>query len=267
MRSLVRRLFRVATSVPPAACSSGSILLAFVDVTSLLPPERLLSLGTAYGRWTIPVDSGLNGRSVCYCAGAGEDISFDCALAQRFHCTVRIIDPTPRAIRHFEALKEAMRAGGRFPINNSENDYYAITIEEFQRLSFHPVGLSDGDRELKFYLPKNPAHVSCSTVNLQKTDKYFLAPCFRLGSIMRQEGDASLDLLKMDIEGGEYTVIRDLVATRLLPRILLIEFDEVHTPLDSNANDRIREHIDLLRQAGMTCVAVERSGATFVRTQ
>jgi FkbM family methyltransferase len=249
----------------PAPSLGGSVLLDLVDVTSLLSPEKLLSLGTSYGRWIIPADAGLGSRSVCYCAGAGEDISFDCALAQRFHCAVRIIDPTPRAIRHFEGLKGAVRAGNRFPINNSTSDHYDITPEDLQRLTFYPIGLSDDDQELKFYLPRDPTHVSCSVVNLQKTQEYFSAPCLRLASIMRQAGDAQVDLLKMDIEGSEYAVIRDLVAAAFLPRILLVEFDEVHMPLDGNASERIREHIDLIGKAGMRCISVEGSSATFVR--
>jgi FkbM family methyltransferase len=251
--------------IPPAPSHGGSTLRDLVDVTSLLAPEKLLSLGTAYGRWTIPADADLGSQSICYCAGAGEDISFDCALAQRFHCAVRIIDPTPRAIRHFEDLKEAVRTGNRFAINNSANDHYDITTADFQRLTFHRVGLSDDDQELKFYLPRDPAHVSCSVVNLQKTQEYFLAPCLRLASIMRQAGDPHVDLLKMDIEGAEYAVIRDLVAAALLPQILLVEFDEVHMPLDGNAFYRIKEHIDLIGNAGLRCISVEGSSATFLR--
>jgi hypothetical protein len=43
---------------------------------------------------------------MCYSAGVGEDISFDCALVERFHCQVRVIDSTPRAIRHFNNLEK-----------------------------------------------------------------------------------------------------------------------------------------------------------------
>jgi hypothetical protein len=84
---------------------------------------------------------------------------------------------------------------------------------------------------------------------------------------MEQMGDSSIDMLKMDIEGGEYVVIKDLIATKLLPRLLLIEFDEAHTPLDGNAGSRIREHVAMLARVGMQCVAIEGSNATFVRAQ
>ena len=236
-----------------------------VDRTALLASSKLLRLGTTYGGWIIPVDAGLTADSMCYCAGAGEDISFDCALVERFHCQVRVIDPTPRAIQHFTNLESAVRSGQRCSINNSTEEYYRVTAEDFGRLRFVPVGLADRDTEMKFYLPKNPAYVSCSTVNLQKTDAYFTAQCVRVSSLMQQLGDTSIDLLKMDIEGAEYAVIRDLVATKLLPRLLLVEFDEAHTPMDGDARTRIRHHIEILEQAGMQCVAVDGCNASFIR--
>ncbi len=244
----------------------GSPLLAYVEADDLCPNSALVRFGTLYGGWIIPADHGLTADSLCYCAGAGEDISFECALVEQYHCRVRIIDPTPRAIQHFKDLGQAVHEGVRFPVNNSEVDYYSITDTHFERLQFLPVGLADTDAELKFYLPQNPAHVSCSTLNLQKTDRYFTAPCFRLSSIMNQQDDDSIDLLKMDIEGAEYGVIEDVVASGLLPRILLIEFDEAHTPLDDKARERIAQHIALLERAGMRCVAVEGSNATFAKT-
>ncbi|MCM3901722.1 MAG: FkbM family methyltransferase [Pyrinomonadaceae bacterium] len=258
---MVKQLFNSTQS----GAEGKSPLLPYVDRTALVSSKELLRLGTVYGGWIVPANCGLSSNSVCYSAGAGEDISFDCALAERFRCRVRIIDPTPRAIQHFNNLEKAVKSGERFPINNSAVDYYTITAEDFGRLRFLPIGLADKDTELKFFLPKNPAHVSCSTVNLQKTDKYFTAKCFRLSSIMRQQGDASIDMLKMDIEGAEYVVIEDMVASCLLPRLLLIEFDEVHTSLDSNAGKRIGQYIDLLVRSGMRCVAIEGSNATFVR--
>jgi FkbM family methyltransferase len=242
-----------------------SPLLACVNRAGLLPSEELLRLGTVYGGWILPKDHGLTADSLCYCAGAGEDISFECELVERFGCRVWIIDPTPRAVQHFKDLEQAVRSGVRFPVNNGGVDYYAISAAHLDRLQFLPVGLADKDTEMKFFLPQNPAHVSCSVINLQKTDQYFTAPCLRLSSIMRQQGDSSIDMLKIDIEGAEYGVIEDMAASGLLPRLLLIEFDEAHTPLDGKAPERIRQHIGLLERSGMRCVAVEGSNATFVK--
>lgn len=261
---MLKNYFKKLFNSSPAAGGSVSTSLP-VDRTALVDSKKLLRLGTKYGGWIIPVDAGLTADSICYSAGAGEDISFDCALVARFHCQVRVIDPTPRAIQHFNHLEKAVRSGQRYPVNNSPEDYYSVTAEDFRRLRFVPVGLADSDTELKFYLPKNPAYVSCSTVNLQKTEEYFTAQCFRLSSLMQQLGDTSIDLLKMDIEGAEYAVIKDMVATKLLPRLLLLEFDEAHTPIDGEAGGRIKHHIEVLEQAGMRCIAVDGCNASFIR--
>jgi FkbM family methyltransferase len=245
------------------AAEDVSPLSRYVGAT--LPKGRTLRLGSEYGGWIIPAEPGLDENSVCYLAGAGEDISFDCSLVQSFGCRVRIIDPTPRAIEHFRQLGEAVQAGRRFPINNSATEFYDITPTQLARVSFLPVGLAERDVELKFFLPKDPAHVSCSTVNLHQTEDYFSAQCHNLATIMAQQGDTHVDLLKMDIEGAEYPVIRDLVAKGLLPRILLVEFDEVHSPLDGDASTRIADGIRQIVGAGMRCIAVEGSNATFVK--
>lgn len=260
------RLFSLLRARPaPAPQQPVSPLLAHVDASRLLPAEATLRLGTEYGGWIIPADARLDAGSTCYLVGAGEDISFDCALVRDFGCRVRVIDPTPRAVQHFNQLVEAVRGGRRFPINNSPTEFYDITPAQLERMSFVPVGLSDQDVELKFYMPKNPAHVSCSSVNLQKTEEYFVAQCHRMATIMAMQGDSRVDLLKIDIEGAEYSVIKDLVASKLLPRLLLVEFDEAHSPLDGDAGRRIGESFERIVGAGMRCVAVEGSNATFVR--
>jgi hypothetical protein len=243
-----------------------SPLNAHINSSLLVSSNELRRLGTKYGGWLIPAEPDLTADSICYLAGAGEDISFDCALASRFNCQVRIIDPTPRAIEHFKELQRSVKEGWPFPINNSGRDFYDIDAEVLTRLDFLSVGLADQDMEMKFYLPRDPSHVSCSTVNLQGTTEFFTAQCHRLSTLLEQQGDAKVDLLKMDIEGGEYVVIQDLVAASLLPRILLIEFDEAHTPMDDGAGARIKSHIEQLQSAGMRCIAVEASNATFVRT-
>ena len=265
VRPLARLFARLRRGTQPPRESDTSPLAQYVDRARLLPADCLLRLGTQYGGWSIPKDLCLTQTSVCYLAGAGEDISFDCELAARFQCKVRIVDPTPRAVQHFENLRSAVKAGTAFPINNSKTEFYRLTAADLERVSFIPVGLAGQDGELKFYLPKNPEHVSCSTVNLQKTTEFFTAPCYRLSTLMAQLGDRTVDLLKMDIEGAEYSVIDDLLNSGPLPRLLLVEFDEAHTPLDENAGARIQNHIERLRRARMRCVAVDGSNATFCR--
>ena len=56
----------------------------------------LITIGTEYGGWTIPANY-LTESSICYLAGAGEDISFDVGIVEKYGCQVLLFDPTPRA--------------------------------------------------------------------------------------------------------------------------------------------------------------------------
>jgi len=66
-------------------------------------PLQKEHLGSKYGGWVIPCNY-LTNKSVCYFAGAGEDISFDVAVAGKYGSEIHIFDPTPRAKRHFQKL-------------------------------------------------------------------------------------------------------------------------------------------------------------------
>jgi FkbM family methyltransferase len=204
-------------------------------------PPGLERIGTVYGGWVIPVHL-LARDSICYCAGVGEDISFDVGLMDRFGCDVHAFDPTPRAIQFVE------RHGGTLP-----------------RFHFHPYGLWNEDAVLKFYAPADPTHVSHSILNLQKTDQYFEAPCRRLSGVMKDNGHAHLDLLKLDIEGAEYKVLESLIEDRLDVGVICIEYDEIRNPLDRGYRERLRGSLDRLLAHGYRLASVEISNYTLVR--
>ncbi|CDZ37313.1 Methyltransferase [Neorhizobium galegae bv. officinalis] len=265
MVQLLKRLSDRAFGRKHREVRRDSPLSKHVAPAGLLPSSQIIRLGSGYGGWHLPKAHGLTSASVCYLAGAGEDISFDCQLARGFSCDVRIIDPTPRAIEHFKQLSNAVASGLPFCVSSAETEFYDVSQQDLQRITFWEVGLAGKDAEMRFYLPKNPDHVSCSAVNLQGTEDFFIAQCHRVKTLMERHGDTQLDLLKIDIEGAEYQVIEDIVSSLTLPRILLIEFDECHSPLDGRADDRIAQHISMLSGAGMRCVTIEGCNATFVR--
>jgi len=205
------------------------------------PIERL---GSRYGGWKIPA-SFLNSESVAYCAGAGEDITFDVALIQRFGCEVYTIDPTPRAKVHV-----------------------ARTAPSDNRFHFLDVGLWDRDEAIRFYAPVDPTHVSHSALNLQHTSEFFEAPAKKLSSIMREHGHAKLGLLKLDIEGAEYRVLDSLIADGVIADVICIEYDEAQLPLDTAYLIRIRRSAYALMCHGYSLVAVEPAcKLTFVRKE
>ena len=57
--------------------------------------------GTNYGGWYIPKNINLNKNSTVYSGGVGEDMSFDLLLNDKYNCKVILIDPTSRAMDHY----------------------------------------------------------------------------------------------------------------------------------------------------------------------
>jgi FkbM family methyltransferase len=205
-------------------------------------------LGTAYGGYMVP------GREIkedqtCYSFGAGEDISFETELAAAFPVDVHIFDPTPRAITYVSGLI---------------NKLSAVGAGAGQRLHFHPWGVWSSDQQMQFYAPKDPAHVSHSLVNMQHTTDYFVADCRRPKSIMNALGHKSVDLLKLNIEGAEYEVMRALFEDQIRPSIICINFDELHTQIDASARERLRGLVKQFADQGYVPASAEVCRATFL---
>ena len=224
----------------------NSVLLNFnIDELTNLKfskPLDIEKIGTDYGGWYVPT-SFLDTDSICYCVGCGEDISFDLGLIERFGCHVYGFDPTPRAIKH---VKEKT-------LNN-------------RKYHFFDVGLWDKEEILKFYAPRTPQHVSHSALNLQKTETYFQARVRRLFEIMKDNSHKRIDLLKIDIEGAEYKVIRSIIEDNLYIKILCLEYDEWNNPIDRNYRNRIRDSVQDLLGANYTMVYSEGNGNyTFLK--
>jgi FkbM family methyltransferase len=227
-------------------------------------PHRLIGAND-YGAKYIPDQAYADlHHAVCYCFGAGEDVSFDVALARDGH-RVFIFDPTPRAQHHFNGLAQATEAGQPFSINASPTSFYNIRAGDLRNIAFHPLGLWGRNEVQKFYVPRNAAWVSHSILNLQKTDSYFEAPCRTLKTIMTELGHTRVDLLKIDIEGAEYSALEQMLRDGIRPGIINVEYDEGHNPLDDGAQDRIAGSVALLRRAGYQLTYRAAWDFTFLR--
>jgi FkbM family methyltransferase len=212
------------------------------DPTSRLRPMPYdtVELGNIRASWYVPIDI-LQKGSICYCVGAGEDISFDIALADR-ELRVYTFDPTPRAVAYVNLVHDA-------------------------RIHFYPYGVWSANESKRFYAPHKSEYVSHSILNLQKTKEFFDAECKTLKTIMQELGHTHLDMLKLDIEGAEYEVIRSMLADGIYPKVLCVEFDEVHTSLDRHYRTRIRKCCKLLSKAGYNLIRTTTEGNfTFIKT-
>lgn len=192
------------------------------------PLPNLIHVGSITHGYKVPADY-LTSSSVCYCVGAGTDISLDVELVTRFKAKVFIFDPMPYALAHFEALVSSAQEGKFFTADNYDQSYqYAIAASELGNVKYCATGVWNEKKTIRFYSPTKETYAGHSITNLQNTTGYLEAPVDKLANIMSELGHRYIDLLKLEIEGSEYTVIDDVLADNLDVKIILVEFDEFH---------------------------------------
>jgi len=165
----------------------------------LEPGHEIVSLGTDYGGWHIP-DGVLNAESVCYCIGAGADISFDLELIHRYGARVRSFDP----VQAYEA-----RA-----LKDSQGE---------PRFTFIRAAVATCDGPIRLQRTHHPGSASVSAAGLYDTDSWFEAPGRTLSSLMGELGDTRIDLLKLDVEGAEYDIVPPLDLAGMGVRIFSVQ--------------------------------------------
>ena len=224
---------------------------------------KLTRLGSASGGWSVPT-SKLRPGATAVCVGAGEDIIFDVELNKK-GVTVFTVDPTPRARLHVGRVLAAAASESALSINNSTADLYDLRGFDQRRFTFLDVGLWNEDTSKRFFAPRNPNSVSHSVVNLQHTTQWFEAKCMTLRTVCNTLRINNIDILKLDVEGAEYAVLRNMVETGFLPPVVCVEFDEAANPSDLGVMKRIAGSIRLLKQSGYTFLYSEHCNALFVR--
>lgn len=186
--------------------------------------------GTVYGGWNI-IPNSLNQKSIVYSIGIGEDISFDLSIIKKYSCNIFAYDPTPK-------VKEWLK----------KQDYPKQFI-------FQPIALSSYDGILTFYSPENENHISHKLIPSENS-KAVNVPCNKLKSLIDKNNHNHIDLLKMDIEGFEYSVIDELLLSNVLPKQLLIEF---HHFFPEIGNKKTEDAIKKLQDNGYELFAVADS--------
>ena len=190
--------------------------------------------GTEYGGFYYPENlEGLDKSSIIYCIGAGEDISHDIEIANKLNSNIYIIDPTPRAIKHYKYVKNILEGKNKIIYDKkfgggNPYEYWKIILEnkiDTDKIIYNNCGIGTEDSIQKFYLPSNKEYVSCSLVKGMKGEKYINVNIKKLRSIMNEYGHNKIDLLKMDIEGSECDVIEDMLKEEIYPKYLAVEFD------------------------------------------
>jgi FkbM family methyltransferase len=232
------------------ALRRGTILKSIVGKEPfywISPRPEVKEFGSKYGRWAIDT-SLVSNSTVLVSFGLGEDITFETSLMEQFGCHVFGFDPTPRSVRYI-----------------SEN----ISNPRFK--SF-PYALADRDGLITFTMPPESVADQVSASAYAKydsaDDKSISVPCLTLNAAKAKFDIPKIDILKMDIEGAEFSVIKQAAASGWLDEIsqILVEF---HHFLPDLTSTKTRDSVSRIRATGFDIAWVGRTNHEylFVRRQ
>ena len=181
------------------------------------------------------LDSGK--QLIAYSFGIGYDFSFEKELAEKYRMMVYAFDPSPEVV---ESMKKE-----KLPSN----------------LFYYEYGLADVDEKREFYRPSSGQDYSEYFTPWTSADKISMQ-VYRLETLMKMLGHSYLDLLKMDIEGSEFSVLPDILTSGIEFKQLCIE---THTRILPNSVDKMREIKEMLNKHGYLLVSNGRQEQTYVK--
>ncbi len=171
----------------------------------------LIHLGSSYGGWLIP-GGVIEPSWICYSVGAGGDISFDLELIERYEITVRAFD----AVAGFVEDAIAQTAGE-------------------PRFSAHHAAIGTIDGPLRMQVTHDPQSRSVSSAGLYESEQFVELPGRTLPSLMAELGDDHIDLLKLDIEGGEYALMPTVSLRDLGVKVFAVQLHHTGSVRDARA--------------------------------
>lgn len=213
----------------------GSLLLRAL----LLRGCPVRKYGQGNGAWDVARGS-LEAKSVVVSAGVGKDISFDLEVNKAHACRVIMLDPSPT---------------GRQTIEQSKPLPPGIVFES--------IGIADRDENISFASPYHPDEGSFRLPTDDRSLPTHTFRCERIATLMQRHALSSIDLIKLDIEGFEYGVLRDLLKTKCEVGQICVEFH--HGILPGVGKSQTLVSILRLRAAGYLLISHDGLNYTFIR--
>lgn len=182
---------------------------------------------------------GISNESIIYSFGVGNDISFDRNLIERYGSQVYAFDPTPFSIDWV----------------NSQN-----VPDKFV---FFPYGLSDADGTMKLFPrvnKKGKPRDMFTLVSESNPDDAIEIPVFQLKTIQGMLNHNHIDILKMDIEASEYSVIDNIIDCGIKVYQILVEF---HHRFDTVDKQKTLDAIKKLNRSGYYIYFISQLGREY----
>ena len=229
-------------------------------------------MGSKYGQWSFVNLNNLSNCTLVSC-GLGEDASFDIEFANFYQANIIFVDPTPRAIQHFNEIVKNLGLAKKqgYNHNGSEN----VTSYNLESIDSSQVILVDkalwtNTTKVKFFLPRDLNHISHSITNFQNDysteTKFIYVDTITLESLMEKFKLSKISILKLDIEGAETFVINDMLGKGIFPNQICVEFDEIQN-LNPKDKKIILECHNLLLKFKYSLVHKKRQNFLYVHNE
>lgn len=227
MKKFIKRLLRFIYR---------KIITKFFDIIFSRKKIATKFLGSNYGGWQFLDDKNLNNSVIISC-GAGEDVSFDIEMITKYNCKVIFVDPNPRSIKHLDLILQ--KIGNKRKIEYTKDGKQHIECYDLSKVSIDKIEFvkkaiwTESNKNIKFFYPNNRSHVSLSITNFsnnydQNSDHIYVET-ISYSDIIKKFNILELPLIKLDIEGSECNVLNNLLESPVLPKQILVEFDELYT--------------------------------------
>jgi FkbM family methyltransferase len=176
--------------------------------------------------------------------GVGSNVDFELELIREHGATVDTFDPTPSSAAWLR--NQQLPPGFR-------HHPWAVVASDGEIQLEERKATRDGSAPMLSVVPSGRSGAETITVE-----------GYCLGSIAARLQCAVPDVLRMDIEGAEYAVLDNMLATGFLPAQLLVEF---HHRFPQVGLPATRRAVASLRAAGYRIAAVSDTGreVTFLR--
>ncbi len=172
--------------------------------------------------WTVRADLIQRGSTVIS-GGVGKDISFELQLVRQFECRIHLFDPSPTGIATM-----------------------ALPENTHPLIHFYPVGLAGENGSHEFARPLNDGEGSFRVASGSSSDDNIAFRCVKISDFVKQQSIDDITILKLDIEGFEYSVLNDVVSKSIPCRQICVEFHHFlpgHSLRDTlTAAFRLRRH-------------------------
>ena len=163
--------------------------------------------------WIVP--SLLNADSCVLSGGAGNDISFELTLVERFGCRIALFDPSPTGQATFQRASRSSHD----ELQSGVDDPSSIAND---KLRYYTMGLAETSQRMTFAAPQDAAEGSFTVANAASTEQVEFE-CLSPNDALARAAFTSIDLLKIDIEGFEYGFVNALLKSENYPAQIAVE--------------------------------------------